>query len=159
MVVDKVRQVRGLKSVFAMLNLSRFVPGRLRYSSYQGYWNPASSSIMGRERQEASLYARQTQRMTCVPRPHSAHEPRGGQGSLSLANRAFLSTYSSTGEQHNPAPIRQVTSATARKEKVICNIVQSGLVLMRKIPEQLATSWSRYEADKTECVSDLPNRY
>lgn len=78
--------------------------------------------------------------MTCVPQKHSAHEPRGAKVPLSLANRAFLSTYSSTGEQHNPAPIRQVTSTTARKEEGICNIVQLGLGLMRKIPEQPATS-------------------
>lgn len=65
--------------------------------------------------------------------------PRGAKAPLSLANRAFLSTCSSTGEQQNPAPIRQVTSAATRKEERICNIVQLGLILMRMTLKRLAT--------------------
>lgn len=91
-------------------------------SLFPGCWNPASFCRIGAE---ASLYARQRSRMTCVPYPHSAHERPGEGAKIPYLWRTEPSSQriAPPCEQHNPAPIRQVTSASARKEMLVrlCN--------------------------------------
>lgn len=136
MVVDKVRQVRGLKSILAMLNLKQVCAWPSASSPQPGVLEPSQPLDNERvERGRGQLICTPEIKSDLCSQPHSAHEPRGrAKASLSLANRALLSTDSSTGEQHNPAPIRQVTSASACKEEGVCNIMQLDLILIRRIP-------------------------
>lgn len=83
MVVDKVRQVRGPKSVFAMLNLETGLCLAVCISISTRVLEPNQLLDDAKRGAESSLYAHQKTRMTCVPQPHSqTMNPGGGQGFL-----------------------------------------------------------------------------